>query len=81
VTLYVLASALILALLAATCVAFARGLLGQFGVVRMAHCPSCDRFAMSWASTAEPGPCLRCRHERLAHPVHTLLHPRELAHH
>ena len=76
----VVASVLVLVLVAATCVAFVVGLLGEFGLLRVARCQECDKVIVSlWLS--ERSTCLACRHAHLAHPLRTMRHPvRELVH-
>lgn len=79
-TLDVVTSVLILLLFAVTCLVFTLGLLGEFGVLRPVRCPECDRLGMRWRSRSDPR-CATCRHEHLAHPLRTAMHPvRELAH-
>lgn len=78
-TLDVVTSGLIAALLAATCAVFVLGLLGELGVLRRARCPECDRHVLRRRGGADH-PCVACRHDHLAHPVRTLRHPvRELS--
>ena len=80
-TLYVLVSVLIVLLVAATCVAFVLGLLGEVGVVRLAPCPTCSHLVPSTGDGNRPS-CPYCRHVHLAHPLRTIRHPlQELAHH
>jgi hypothetical protein len=46
------------------------GILGVLGAVRLVRCPRCDRLELISASTPSRA-CLRCRHQRLLHPVMT----------
>jgi hypothetical protein len=80
-TLDVVTSVLVLLLVAVTCVAFVVGLLGEFGLLRIARCSECDKVVVRLRATQE-FTCLTCRHEHLAHPLRTMRHPvRELVHH
>jgi len=80
-TLDVVTSVLVLVLVAATCLALGLGLLGEFGLVRLGRCPTCDGLVVALRGSERPT-CLSCRHDHLAHPLHTLRHPiRELVHH
>jgi hypothetical protein len=80
-TIYVLASVLIVLLVGASSLALMVGLLGEMGVVRLAPCPQCEHLVMSSGRAGQVS-CPYCRHVHLAHPLRTLRHPvRELAHH
>ncbi|HJQ06572.1 MAG TPA: hypothetical protein VJ872_14055 [Nocardioides sp.] len=79
-TLDVVTSGLVAALLVATSVVFVLGLLGELGVLRRARCPECDRHVLRRRGAADHA-CAVCRHDHLAHPVRVLRHPvREFSH-
>jgi hypothetical protein len=79
-SLYVVVTLLIVALIAVSGLFFVVGALGLAGVVRLTPCPRCAHMVMTSRDAEQQ--CPYCRHDHLAHPLRTMRHPfRELAHH
>jgi len=79
-SLYVVVTVLIAALIAVSGLFFVVGALGLVGVVRLAPCPRCAHMVLSSRDAEQR--CPYCRHDHLAHPLRTMRHPfHELAHH
>lgn len=69
---YVLTSALVAVLAAASLIAFAIGVLGAFGMVHLKRCSGCGHLI---SDRSESGACPYCRHSYLTHQMARLRHP------
>jgi hypothetical protein len=79
-SLYVVVTVLIAALVVVSGLFFVVGALGLAGVVRLGPCPNCAHMVAAYRDREQS--CPYCRHDHLAHPLRTMRHPiRELAHH